>query len=679
MKPFSLNGAVRLSIAGLSLLATLADANSECSPCLFPIAEVVGWPSEKDPRPALSPLFLEAFAEKKPESATDERSALGKAFKDSFFAEFGSQVTANVESIGVNANAARTFVASLQILRASSYSVSKIDGTTDHHYPVTLTLSFTNPLTGEVLASLSKTRYEVLRLKSDTTAEELNAKATATIRQGAHALAREIIKDAKQSFKPFHIKAKVQKVWNGYYILDRGQDDGFAIDNELEDSARNSIKIVHAAPKYSVAVPGLVLGAIKAGTEFGRYSTQKTEDIKKPRAVMLSGSRLQDSYANQLFGDLLLDAKAGLTLTPVNNDFDLLLKLIDTYTDIGQANVKHNRLLPQLFLRIAVIEPIHFEVPTNISGSTARQIVTRVSGALIDTSGRVVYGNIGEDTIQDVVTSGQGFSIEARKEIGFKNALLDLAKKFASDLKLKEETFPLEGGYQITDPKGLVPDRIAIRVFRGIGRVEGVQIDDVLVPIATGNALRDGKKVVVADVFPVTAESPKPEAGDKAMLLTDGKPLAGVKRYQFCNSAQSNKGEIKYEAFVPIAFALAARHLGPALYADRNELRSRVSDLVDNRGFHSDLNKEGFVQAENCLEPLYKFRAAKICSGANCDFKVDAGSGFMVAPVGVPAKMEARKVQFDLSQPASAGESPLLAEIVKQTITSLPVVIQRIN
>ena len=55
-------------------------------------------------------------------------------------------------------NRYRTLAVSVQVTRASRFEVNKKDGTRDIYLPLTLSLYFSNPLTGEVLQSFNQTR-----------------------------------------------------------------------------------------------------------------------------------------------------------------------------------------------------------------------------------------------------------------------------------------------------------------------------------------------------------------------------------------------------------------------------------------------------------------------------------------------------------------------------------------
>ena len=53
-------------------------------------------------------------------------------------------------------NRLRTLALSVQVTRVSRYQIDKTDGTTDIYLPITLSVYFSNPVTGEVLQYLAR-------------------------------------------------------------------------------------------------------------------------------------------------------------------------------------------------------------------------------------------------------------------------------------------------------------------------------------------------------------------------------------------------------------------------------------------------------------------------------------------------------------------------------------------
>lgn len=664
--------------AGILLAAWASQVASaaDCAPCVYPASEVFGWPSESNQRPALSPVFVETFP--KSDAADSARVKLGLQFVEEMKKAFSGQIVDVVDQ----RNAANTFVASLHVLRASTYQIKKIDGTVDHYFPVSMTLSFTNPLTGEVLTSFSETQYTVISVLAGIAPEDLRQKSVSAFAGRTRSLAESLVNKARKEFKPFRLSAQVRKEWNGYFILDKGQDEGLARGDQLENATGSVMNLVHVGLHYAVGLAEL--GTIREGDEFGRYSVQSVGDIKKPRAVLLTDKMPtgNDVYVNQMLGDQLLAARAGLSLTPVNDDFTDLINWVHSHTKIERAAVKENRLMPELFVRLKVINPLFFEIPTNIASVSMRQTTSRVTGTLIDATGRVVYGNVGEDSIEEKIAGGQGFNQEDRNQISLKNALLDLAKKFATDVQLKTETYAIDSTEKLSfsDPNGLIPESAEAHVFRDIGKVDGVTETNVLIPISTAQVQRDSSGSRLGGVIPLADRSPTPKAGDKVRFISDGRSFVGLRKYALCKEARPTKGNILYREYPEIAFALAGKHLKPALYVDADEFARQVSGLVENRGFKKDVGAK-YVVPDDCLNPAYNFKKVTAeCKGGECRHRVDAVTGYAVHIKGSEPKVIAKKNEIDLPLPADVdSEIPVLTELTKKAIHTLPSVLPTIN
>ena len=105
-------------------------------PQLFPVKAVIGLKDGASGSQLITPEFSQAI--------NGEAPAMGQFFANELKTAFPAWYT---DTLG-QSNRGSTFAVSLQLTRASHYTVPRIDGTVTHYLPVTVALMFTNPLTG---------------------------------------------------------------------------------------------------------------------------------------------------------------------------------------------------------------------------------------------------------------------------------------------------------------------------------------------------------------------------------------------------------------------------------------------------------------------------------------------------------------------------------------------------
>ncbi|KJK20741.1 hypothetical protein UB46_30985 [Burkholderiaceae bacterium 16] len=515
-------------------------------------------------------------------------------------------------------NRLRTLALSVQVTRVSRYRIDKSDGTADIYLPITLSVYFSNPMTGEVLQSFSQTRYDVLTVTRAQGAPAIDSKVAAAYRSGFAALLDSTLTAAARQFNPYVVETRVADTWRGFVILDKGYQAGIGKGDVMNDG-ESEIRVEYAGQGYAVAVP--VLGSPKDGTIFSRASTMALSDVKKPRVLALvsdGNPDLSHAVSTQLFTDKLGSSAPFATL-PLNANFSQVQASIDSNTNIGHE-VSGNRALPDYFIRLVVPPAKHYALPTNLSYKTQQSYQAWAFAELLSRDGRVLYAADVSQRIDDTVTDNAGFNAADRREVVLKNALNDLAEQFGKEVRFKPLSLTVSAvssdSFQVDDPGMNLQVGDTIRVYHNAGR-PGSLAEDALVPTWEASVVsRDGASVSAAPILPVAGKPPRPGSGDLVLVDSVARAGTGGQRMAFCPAEKSQVGSVALERFNLLAYAGAAR--APILM-----INPGLADLVKNKvggqsGFGKNLELRPGTY-DRCLEALYRIDPKdKKCDDGMC-------------------------------------------------------------
>lgn len=257
---------------------------------------------------------------------------------------FGDQVVDTISQKTKN----RTYIASLEVLRASEYVVKK-DSTAEIFLPVTLSLKLTNVLSGEVIYSDSATLSQPIQvltteIDSPTTKTAIKQKFQSTLLT----LTRQVTEELKSKLKISETETQVVDRWKSYLVLDKGFKQGVAAQDELSSIDGDLIRVVHADSDYAVAVPILMQGRSK---RFSKVSTNTRQAMNKPRALVVDVLTYQGESKDlieQIFSDAVGE-QASFTLTPVNRRYSAMAQSISEQTALAQSEDINQRELPEFY------------------------------------------------------------------------------------------------------------------------------------------------------------------------------------------------------------------------------------------------------------------------------------------------------------------------------------------
>lgn len=548
---------------------------------------------------------------------------------------FGGQVVDTISQKTKN----RTYIASLEVLRASEYIVKK-DSTAEIFLPVTLSLKLTNVLSGEVIYSDSATLSQPIQVLTT----EIDATTTkAAIKQKFQStlltLTKQVTEELKAKLKVSETETQVIDRWKSYLVLDKGFKQGIAAQDELSSTEGNLIRVVHADSDYAVAVPILMQGNSK---RFSKVSTNTRQAMNKPKALVVDVLTYQGESKDlieQIFSDAVGE-QASFTLTPVNKRYSAMAQSVSEQTALAQSEDLNQRELPEFFIRINVIPVIAYQ--QQIGKMTQQQVLhSEVFAEMIDRSGRVIYSAHATDDIEDVISEGMGFSLEARKEVVLKNALLKLGQQFQKGIQFTRSDLKVSSasGHNITiDDAG---ERLSTGMKVHVYHSDKAAGRNILIPTWEATVLeRQGARVTAQLDFPVNSSDRMPVRSGDRILLDSSAPVGDSKQSRvLCPSLPTEQvGEIPFDGFGPLIYHAFASQSKRPFYAtgsgfkEQILLKDSVVAMTENAGFKKDMKVNFYIPRDKCLQPVLKIEVKQDsikCNAdkSNCDATLVMASG----------------------------------------------------
>jgi hypothetical protein len=415
-----------------------------------------------------------------------------------------------------------TFLVYLQVPRVSQYKIKKSDTLVDLYLPMTMTISFANMGTGEILYTYTYTYYSK---REATFASLQNENITIDLyRDTYNSLLEKVIKTAKENFKPFSVATVIKKEWNGLYVLDKGDTQGVVKGDTLIGPKGMPLSIIYASGNYSVAQP--IMGEPKSGMVFNKLSNGNLDDLKKPKVMLMpgagvtNGSNIPEKMIYQLFINAL-GKNAAFSLISIDKSFYEVQRVVTQETNLTQA-VTQQRELPDLYLRLQFNGPVSTTLPSNKPDVSYDEHSVRVCGDFLDRSGRELYGKCVDEKITDEIITDIRFAREDREEVVVKNAIVKLADDFIQAVKFKRYELPAQptemNRVTLSDRAGLLTVEGNAQLFKNIGSVDGIA-GDINVPTWLLSVVgRNATNVDAALISPITKDIPQPALGDNVLI-----------------------------------------------------------------------------------------------------------------------------------------------------------------
>ena len=502
-----------------------------------------------------------------------------------------------------------SFIAYLQIPRVSQYKVQKTDTLVDLYLPMTMTISFANMVTGEVLYTYTYTYYS----RREATVASLNDERVTIelYRDTYNSLLEKVVLAAKENFRPFSVAATVKKEWQGLYILDKGDTQGITKGDTLIGPNGMPLTVVYAGGQYSVAQP--VMGVPKVGMSFNKRSNGNLDELKKPKVMLMPGITIKNdaTIPDQMVYQLFINAlgkNAAFSIISIDKGFYDAQKVATQDTGLTQS-VTQQRELPDYYLRLQFNGPVSVTLPSNKPDVYYDEHSVRACGDFLDRSGRVLYGKCVDEKVTDEIVAGIRFAKEDREEVVVKNALVKLADDFIHAVKFKRfelSVQAVEGDtVVVADKAGLLPIGGNAQSFRNIGEVDGI-VGPLQAPTWLLNVT--GRKGLLAEtslVGPIIKALPRPTKDD--LVLVEGM-VTGIKdplkRFRICEKTQSES----YEGLSTQVYYSVVEGLGYPLYDSFTFNQALAPIKGAGYGFKSSKDEQPLKVSDinYCVEPITK-------------------------------------------------------------------------
>lgn len=418
-----------------------------------------------------------------------------------------------------------TFVAYLQVPRVSRYVVKKSESLVDLYMPTTMTIAFTNMVTGEVLYTYTYTHYA----KFSTTAADLDGQSqelAKLYRETFDELLESIVSSAKVNFNPRSIEATIRKEWKGLFVLDKGTLAGIVKGDTLSDPEGQMLSIIHAEEEFSVGQP--LMGEPKSNAVFAKFANEDIAEIKKPKVMLLKNSgassgqvsSAKDAMVYQLFINAL-GKKASFSLLSLDRSFFDVQRAVFETTRL-ERRLGNQRTPPEYFLSLFIQGPFYKIMPTNKADVSIDEYTVRACGDFTDAGGQIVYSRCADEVITDQIVGDSRFPRLAREEIAVKNVLVKLADDFSSNVRFKNQILSIKdvvnGTVSIDDVPRSLADGVLVTAYHSLGKVDGIP-GDVRVPVETLQVTDAANpRVQAASLMKTNEQVPATTEGDQIVL-----------------------------------------------------------------------------------------------------------------------------------------------------------------
>lgn len=620
-------------------------------------------PEATDRGAVVDPLFCPSFG-------PERRSIWGKRFADAVMrdfphveAQFGAHLPADATP---SARLRSTLAASLRLSRATYATVPKPIGI-DAYLPVTLTLDITNPATGEVV--FTRTRTAVAQ--GTYTEASLRPELSREFEAHFGAAINELVSEAAAAFRPYKQQAEVLgavSLGDGGegYVINAGRKQGMRTGDSIgEDST-----VLHAGADYAVIRPAL--GKLEKGQVVTRVAAAPVEWLARPSVLSVVEERPKGfsfDWLTAVFTDALGE-KSALAPVPVNRAFFYLRTF--ALSEAAAGNLPLNkRSLPEFVaqVRVVLLEPASW--PGEVPGVTVERHEALAFVTLTDASGRAVGGWQGRGLIEDKVTGDIRLPEWQRREAVVRNALADAASRMAG-FRPVPHTLPIsKAGAQafIADPGGLVPMGLTLQVMRPSGRFGGLK-DEVLVPIGMVNTTAATDGGILATDAGVLALSLRKH--DQVLLETSGNAITTRKVLAHCTGddglpAVDDRGPTPMQVFGPAADAVIAASTSAALRL--SPLAGKGAEYAASFAEWASYRAAAPVQPDACFLPVVSVApedgAYRIATGFSLHRGASA-SGEKIGSSGLQSNLTPSRMPAGSTAAAieAALQSDLAAEVL---------------
>lgn len=520
----------------------------------------------------------------------------------------------------------RTFVASFQATRAIAYKVPKGNGNVDLVASVSASLYFTNVQTGEILKTLSDS---VVSQATVPGSQPIDGAVRQQFARALQAVMKELVDKAAVEFTPTNIDVKVTDLSGNLLVLDTGHRKGVQLGDSLSDASGQLIEVVYAAADYAVAQRVLADQA-GPGSVFQKYLSHASDGKVRPRTVVFVESvpnGYSKEYVAQMFSELV-GTKAPLSMVLVSPGFVEVLSTVTQQASLTRSDTATRRT-PEQVIRLRVEEPIIYEARTNLDFKKLRHYETLAFADVIDTEGRINFSAVGKDTIDDTISNEIGPGMEERREVTVKNALLNLAERFATLSEQRQERIEIVAG------------AAGAAAVVGTGRVFAPQQRGMVLRQVTARVGKDSQKVWL----PTTEAYVEPGADPARLPLSPGLTLQSpeqpilpgqlfevrrfgttprsAQRFRLCEEAPESLGNTRTPSLIALATQALSQQMPGMFYAP--DMPASIDRLIKPASnFSSTIAWKLPTTIPTCVQPVERVNVGEAQCAATCERPLSA-------------------------------------------------------
>ena len=486
-----------------------------------------------------------------------------------------------------------SYAAVVGLTRGSWYEVERDGGRVEILIPITLNLQLIKPDLSKVVYSISETLYSPFIFTKDEIGKPaMTAKLAEVVVKGLNIQIASLVETLKANFKPKDVPIKVVGRERGLFVVDRGFEVGFTVDEELtaanlKGGALALFRVISVDSGY--AILKLIQGSAEKGDSFVFTFESPADDSRKPRVMPVTDTRSGGQTA-AVVADLFsksIGFKAGFQLSPVNANFSQTMTMIrfaascvpwDKYPSTKQI-FESRTDAPDFFMKFSVAKSPVVRQSGVGAVKTIDSFVTTVTAQLVDKSGNVIFSDIASDKYVLEKTGGQGLSIANAEEISLKNATIALANAFVKNAKFENGNFKISGVGKSTLnaeglnlPAGMDPGYEIVRQFET--KVNGAP---VYMRVAVDKGTAGPAPVANGMAFSYSKIEFAPENGD--VLRVFNMPKAGQTRLSECATSYKAANSVPAEYLIPMVRHAAYKSAKfqpilnePAFYVESNNL-----------------------------------------------------------------------------------------------------------
>lgn len=494
-------------------------------------------------------------------------------------------------------NKYRTIVSYISIPRVSKYIDKKPAGDVIY-FPLTVSLSFANVVTGETLYSTSKTVYGITQTDDYKIAEIF-------FQENYDKALKEVLLTAKNNFHPFEIPVRIIDIYKNLFILDKGIESGIVEDDELFDDNSNQLTIIYSTNGYSIA-KNIFENTISGDSIFiKQVNNGGVNQIKKPKVLLIN------DVGNEMIYDLLstsLGKDSKINLVTINPTFNSMRNTVLRMNKLSSIeNEQFQRNLPDYFLYFVFSKPAKSTIIMNTSGLKNEYFSMMACGIIFDKMGKIVFSQFANAHSDNRASANQyGADDVDRVEILSKNLIENLSNKINTQIEFKEFEYKIKN---ISKDEIVLEDKFenlmegnSIIIYKKVN----LNNREILIPLYKYNVVEVSKNIVKCKFDSSYVDNAEKISKSNIAKSSMINAPNGSKFYKTINDdMELSENMIKLSNFERFITPIIGSGLNKPLILEDNTIKSKVLMINNSSMFKNELIIP--VSDSNLfVKPMYK-------------------------------------------------------------------------